>query len=227
MPPTEKSSLLGPSPSPQTKIPRREEHNGTQSQRIRFIYAIVVSATVLASIFFILKETAHNRIGTGNTPQSPDNQDETTKSMAKNSSPLLRELSPTTALQSALEEAIMTATTTSPPPSTPPYSKVQTLSFQIYTGGAPAFTPDDEGMLRRNHECKGLHSYGRTEADDKLEVLPSEKYATIQCYLGLDNTTEDIHRRLSIVRDAVDKAYDLSNKDESTLKVRVCASLIA
>lgn len=37
-----------------------------------------------------------------------------------------------------------------------PYTKVQTLSFQIYTGGAPAFTVDETtGEEKKNHECKG------------------------------------------------------------------------
>ena len=37
-----------------------------------------------------------------------------------------------------------------------PYTKVQTLSFQIYTGGAPAFVMDETtGEEKRNHECKG------------------------------------------------------------------------
>lgn len=36
-----------------------------------------------------------------------------------------------------------------------PYTKVQTISFQIYTGGAPAFTTDSSGKVKRNHECEG------------------------------------------------------------------------
>ena len=38
-----------------------------------------------------------------------------------------------------------------------PYTKVQTLSFQIYTGGAPAFIIEDEetGEEKKNHECHG------------------------------------------------------------------------
>ena len=37
-----------------------------------------------------------------------------------------------------------------------PYTKVQTLSFQIYTGGAPAFITDEStGKERKNPECKG------------------------------------------------------------------------
>jgi len=40
--------------------------------------------------------------------------------------------------------------------SSPSYTKVQTLSFQIYTGGAPAFIMDEStGKERKNHECKG------------------------------------------------------------------------
>ena len=37
-----------------------------------------------------------------------------------------------------------------------PYQKVQTLSFQIYTGGAPAFISDEvTGERRHNPECIG------------------------------------------------------------------------
>eukprot|EP00578_Thalassiosira_sp_NH16_P001134 CAMPEP_0181139710 /NCGR_PEP_ID=MMETSP1071-20121207/34927_1 /TAXON_ID=35127 /ORGANISM="Thalassiosira sp., Strain NH16" /LENGTH=544 /DNA_ID=CAMNT_0023226635 /DNA_START=49 /DNA_END=1686 /DNA_ORIENTATION=+ len=90
-----------------------------------------------------------------------------------------------------------------------PYSKVQTLSFQIYTGGAPAFTVDEStGEEKQNHECYGLHSYGLPENSNIL-----------QCYLGLEDTAKDVHRRLNIMRDAVDKAYDNSDKDDSVLKI--------
>mmetsp|Transcript_14918 Transcript_14918/g.24269 ORF Transcript_14918/g.24269 Transcript_14918/m.24269 type:complete len:516 (-) Transcript_14918:279-1826(-) len=90
-----------------------------------------------------------------------------------------------------------------------PYTKVQTLSFQIYTGGAPAFTVDKStGKERTNHECKGLHSYGSPENSEAL-----------QCYLGLEDTAEDVERRLNIMTDAVNKAYDVSDKDDSTLKI--------
>ncbi|KAL7551749.1 hypothetical protein ACHAWF_014932 [Thalassiosira exigua] len=90
-----------------------------------------------------------------------------------------------------------------------PYSKVQTLSFQIYTGGAPAFTVDKStGEESKNHECKGLHSYG----------LPADS-ESYQCYLGLEDTAEDVNQRINIMADAVNKAYDISDKDESTLKI--------
>ena len=86
---------------------------------------------------------------------------------------------------------------------TPLYSKVQTLSFQIYTGGAPAFVNNES-----NPECANLNSYGMPE--DAVEL---------QCYLGLDDTAEDVQRRLNIMRDAVDKAYDLSDPNDDTLKI--------
>jgi hypothetical protein len=41
----------------------------------------------------------------------------------------------------------------------------------------------------------------------------------VQCYLGLENTTEDVIQRLSIMTDAVEKAYTLSNKDDDLLKI--------
>ncbi|KAL9186842.1 hypothetical protein ACHAXT_010562 [Thalassiosira profunda] len=92
-----------------------------------------------------------------------------------------------------------------------PYERVQTLSFQIYTGGAPAFIADEStGEEKRNPECEGfeLHSYGLPE--------DSEEY---QCYLGLEDTTEDVRHRLAIMRDAVNRAYDKSDQDKSTLKI--------
>lgn len=89
------------------------------------------------------------------------------------------------------------------------YTKVQTLSFQIYTGGAPAYITDETtGKPKRNRECHGLHSYGATEDSTDL-----------QCYLGLEDTAADVRRRLDIMTDAVNKAYDVSTKDRSTLKI--------
>mmetsp|Transcript_943 Transcript_943/g.1878 ORF Transcript_943/g.1878 Transcript_943/m.1878 type:complete len:557 (-) Transcript_943:133-1803(-) len=90
-----------------------------------------------------------------------------------------------------------------------PYSQVQTLSFQIYTGGAPAFIPDETtGKLKHNHECRGLNSYGLPEDSDSL-----------QCYLGLEDSAKDVQHRLGIMTDAVNRAYDVSNKDPSVLKI--------
>ncbi|KAL7428717.1 hypothetical protein ACHAXH_000878 [Discostella pseudostelligera] len=92
---------------------------------------------------------------------------------------------------------------------TSPYHSVQTLSFQIFTGGAPAFITDKvTGEKRPNPECIGLNSYG----------LPEDS-TDLQCYLGLEDTAADIHRRLTIMADAVDKAYDVSNKDDNILKI--------
>ena len=91
---------------------------------------------------------------------------------------------------------------------TSPYTKVQTLSFQIYTGGAPALLFDELTEKKKNHECKGLHSYGIPEDSN-----------TIQCYLGLEDTSKDVEKRLDIMRKAVERAYEESNTDESILKI--------
>lgn len=54
-----------------------------------------------------------------------------------------------------------------------------------------------------------VHSYGMYSGDTD----------EVQCYLGLDNTTDDVMQRLSIMTDAVETAYTLSNKDDSILKI--------
>ncbi|KAL7477270.1 hypothetical protein ACHAW6_003081 [Cyclotella cf. meneghiniana] len=93
----------------------------------------------------------------------------------------------------------------------PLYAKVQTLSFQIYTGGAPAYILDDDNnVVKQNEECINLNSYGLPEDTSDLDL---------QCYLGLDDTAEDVTRRLTIMRDAVNRAYDISDPDETTLKI--------
>ena len=53
-----------------------------------------------------------------------------------------------------------------------------------------------------------MHSYGL--AGDSKEV---------QCYLGLEDTAKDVQRRLTIMADAVTKAYNVSDKDDSVLKI--------
>lgn len=85
------------------------------------------------------------------------------------------------------------------------YTKVQTLSFQIYTGGAPAYTDDGQP----NEECINLNDYGVSEDDNPK----------LQCYLGLDDTALDVERRLNIMSNAVDRAYDVSDRNDDTLKI--------
>ena len=87
----------------------------------------------------------------------------------------------------------------------PRYTKVQTLSFQIYTGGAPAYTDDGQP----NEECINLNDYGVSEDDNPK----------LQCYLGLDDTALDVERRLNIMSNAVDRAYDVSDPNDDTLKI--------
>jgi len=53
-----------------------------------------------------------------------------------------------------------------------------------------------------------VHSFGKPEGEDGL-----------QCYLGLEDAAYDIERRMSIMIDAVDAAYDRSDKDPDVLKI--------
>jgi len=99
------------------------------------------------------------------------------------------------------------------------YKKVQGMGFQIYTGAAPAYinvtTTDDDGnedgfSLEKNPECLGHHSYGQ---------LVGELAPHLQCYLGHDDPIEDIRKRIRIMEKAVDRAFELSDKNPETLKV--------
>ena len=53
-----------------------------------------------------------------------------------------------------------------------------------------------------------MHSFGKPEGEDGL-----------QCYLGLEDAAYDIERRMSIMIDAVDAAYDRSDDDPDVLKI--------
>jgi hypothetical protein len=98
------------------------------------------------------------------------------------------------------------------------YKRVQGIGFQIYTGGAPAVLnetvnddDDDTVVQQLNPECVGRRSYGQVVG----EVAPE-----LQCYLGHDDPMLDVQRRIEIMTDAVEKAYELSAKDDpETLKV--------
>jgi hypothetical protein len=208
-----------------------------QHERKQFLYTFFISTVLLAALC-LLKESSErssSRAAGGKKNISLlDNETDSIISdvmMAKNASPLRQSAS--SSILSALEEEFSSnshkSTITSSSSSNnnskhnnnnnmSPYTRVQTLSFQIYTGGAPALIPDEttdtsSKKLRRNHECKGLHSYGKSEDSDL------DSSSSLQCYLGLEDTAADVEKRMGIMRDSVNKAYDASDKDESTLKV--------
>jgi hypothetical protein len=89
------------------------------------------------------------------------------------------------------------------------YKKVQGIGFQIYTGGAPAFltsgsssnnnTKNNEDDTVVNPECVGLSSYGQVVG----EYAPK-----IQCYIGNENAMDDVQKRLEIMTQAVERAYE-------------------
>jgi len=82
------------------------------------------------------------------------------------------------------------------------YTHFQGLGYEIYTGGAPAFSAS--GV--KNPECIGLGSYGEVDGD-------------LQCYLGLKDDREDVARRLQIMRAALEKAYEVADPSNTTLKI--------
>lgn len=215
-----------------------------QHERKQFLYTFFISTVLLAALC-LLKESSErssSRAASGKKNISLlDNETDSIISdvmMAKNASPLRQSAS--SSILSALEEEFSsnnhksTITSSSSTNNSKhnnsnmsPYTRVQTLSFQIYTGGAPALIPDENTdtssssskKLRRNHECKGLHSYGKSEDSDL------DSSSSLQCYLGLEDTAADVEKRMGIMRDAVNVAYDASDKDESTLKVCVVVVL--
>jgi hypothetical protein len=233
-----------------TRRQRQPQQEEMQTEKRQFLYAIFLSTALLASLCLLKQPPTKNGFyGNGGSGSSAGksshiNNDNVISEVMKasnnkNSSPLLRQSS--SSILSALEEELSSAASSlsstnqkkstssssttsasSSSSSSSPYTKVQTLSFQIYTGGAPALIPDETNSTltnstlltkKRNHECKGLHSYGKSEDDDSESPL--------QCYLGLEDTALDVEKRLDIMRDAVNKAYVVSDMDESTLKVSV------
>lgn len=89
------------------------------------------------------------------------------------------------------------------------YKRFQALNFQVYTGGAPVFIEDENGVNITNPECTDLNFYGSTTEN------------VLSCYAGHENTTKDVENRLSIMFEAVERAYEFSAKDEDVLKVFV------
>jgi hypothetical protein len=83
-----------------------------------------------------------------------------------------------------------------------PYTEFQGIGFQIYTGAAPAFLSDSQ----KNPECIGQYSYGDSDGE-------------MQCYLGQSDPTHDVQKRLQIMYKAVDMAHELSDKNDTTLKI--------
>jgi hypothetical protein len=107
------------------------------------------------------------------------------------------------------------------------YTKFQAMGFQIYTGGAPALLPQpgadssskDATVMMENPECDGLNSYGHfDDYDTTNETLPESLW---QCYLGEEDHSVDVRRRLEIMTDAVERAYDQANHSDTILKIFV------
>lgn len=94
----------------------------------------------------------------------------------------------------------------SPPPPESPYSKVQGMGYRIYTGGAPQYLADSNETVK-NPECK--HEYGRNIN------LPGQ----LLCYVGHEDPIVDVQHRIDIMKETVERAYDLADKSHDTLKI--------
>lgn len=89
------------------------------------------------------------------------------------------------------------------------YSKVQGIGFQIYTGGAPAFL-EGNNTGPQNPECIGLDSYGEFYDENGLQY---------QCYLGLEDPIDDVRVRIKLMKEAIERAYEVADQDSGTLKI--------
>jgi hypothetical protein len=89
------------------------------------------------------------------------------------------------------------------------YTKFQPLSLQFYTGGAPVkLLNETDGSIYPNPECKDSQIFGTLAG-------------VMHCYKGHRNTTEDVSDRVAIMTEAVERAYELSDKSSDTLKIFV------
>lgn len=89
------------------------------------------------------------------------------------------------------------------------YTKTQTLGFQIHTGGSPAVI---NGTGEMNPECPNRYGLLGGTTNSEPEIL---------CYVANDDPILDARERLRIMRDAVEKAYEVADPDRHTLKVFV------
>ena len=81
------------------------------------------------------------------------------------------------------------------------------MGFRIYTGGAPEYLENSNDTVK-NPEC-AHHEFGSNIN------LPGQRL----CYVGQEDPIEDVQHRMSIMKDAVERAHDLSDKSESVLKI--------
>jgi len=65
-----------------------------------------------------------------------------------------------------------------------------------------------------NPECKGMNEIGYSDDSDQ-----ANNTILFECYLGHDDPIVDIHKRMQVMYDAVDRAYEAADKDPTTLKI--------
>jgi len=97
-------------------------------------------------------------------------------------------------------------TEATPPKPRSKYTKVQGMGFNIYTGPAPATVNG-----KRNPECTDAEI--GSVYDDKINQMVSV------CYMGHENSSHDVQRRLVLLEQAVKEAAQIASTDPSILKV--------
>lgn len=101
------------------------------------------------------------------------------------------------------------------------YSHTQTIGYQIYVGGAPAFInvtkyhSTNNSLYNdtiRNPECFQYERYG-------LLGSYTDPEAAFYCYVGHEDPIYDAKERIRIMKDAVERAYTIATNDTGTLKI--------
>lgn len=126
-------------------------------------------------------------------------------------------------------------------PTNSKYTKVRYFGFQIYTGGAPAYLEDAASNFNDDDDDDGggndgdvdgattttatnknyMDNSGKTPNPECIrspsfgQVLLGANHPELRCYLGHKDPLVDVQKRLTIMRQAVERAYNESLVDDN------------
>jgi hypothetical protein len=116
-----------------------------------------------------------------------------------------------------------------------PYTKTQVLGFQIHTGGGPAVINSTSSIWSSTKA--GISSNSTNQTVSATEINPEciqygKRFGLLggidnvdepefDCYIGLQDPYQDVTKRLQVMIDAVEAAYNVAESDPSTLKIFV------
>lgn len=112
------------------------------------------------------------------------------------------------------------------------YTKFQSIGFSLFTGPAEAIDKNATNNCEYTPvNCRGeVVLLGGDEVCEACVVLSEECGSvgfnpiisqTQECYIGKSDTAEDVDGRISIMQQAVERAYEVASQDEDTLKIFV------